>query len=168
MPSSRPNAKQRALRALAEGARVTLDLLADASGRSLQALKKQAEREGWAHARRPSTDAAERVQAIAAQALERVETLCSALLANENIDKARFDALTAAIRALDRIAEILRTGGVARESQIKRNEDLAEVLGRINERIVELATRMAAEMVADQSLLDDEPGRPAGRRAGMA
>lgn len=167
MARQRPHAKQRALRALAEGARATLDLLADVSGRSLQALRKQAEQEGWA-CQQPQPSTGERVQAIAARALERVETLCNALLENENVDKARFDALTAAIRALERIAEILRAGGIARESQIKRNEELADVLRRINERIVELATRMAAEMVADQSLLDDEPGRPAGRGTGMA
>lgn len=146
MPA-RPNAKQRALRALAEGATATLDLLADASGRSLRMLRYQAEEEGWALDRAPQEDVAGRVRSIAAVLLDRVEVLGrTAVEEGGRIDRTEIDGIIAIIRGLDKIDEIMRPNEAAKENQIKENEDLAAVLERINERIVELAKDFAAEM----------------------
>ena len=75
MGHHRPSSRDRALRALAEGATITLDLLADASGRSARMLRHQADREGWALERAAQENVAERVRSIAAVLLDKVEAL---------------------------------------------------------------------------------------------
>ncbi len=155
----KPLARQRALRALAEGAPASLDLLADASGRSLKMLRRDAAEEGWALDRAPQEDVAGRVRAIAAVLLDRVEAV--GRHANEEgvrIDKAEIDGIVAIIRGLDKIGEIMRPEEVAKENQIRQDEDLANVLERINERIIELALAFADDM-------GKEPGRAGGRGA---
>ncbi len=145
----KPLARNRALRALAEGAKVTLDLLADVSGRSLRTLGYQAEREGWALDRAPQEDVTERVRSIAAILLDKVETLGRAALEEGNrINKAEVDGIIAMIRGLEKVGEIMRPEQVAKENQIRQDEKLATVLERINDRIIELASELADQMVA--------------------
>jgi cell division septum initiation protein DivIVA len=55
------------------------------------------------------------------------------------------------IRGLEKIGEIMRPEEAARENHIRDNEDLAETLRRIEERIVELAREFAARLVEEQS-----------------
>lgn len=147
---NRPLARTRALRALAEGAKATLDILADASGRSLRMLRLQAEHEGWALDRAPQEDVAGRIRAIAAVLLDKVEALGRAALEEGNrINKAEIDGIISMIRGLEKVGEIMRPEEVAKENQIKQDEDMAAVLQRINDRIVELAHQFAAQLVAD-------------------
>jgi hypothetical protein len=152
MPRRGPLARQRALRALAEGARATTELLADATGRSQRALKLEAEREGWRFDRAPVSDIALRVRTIAAGLLEKVEAIGRAALEEGGkIDKAELEGVVVMIRGLDKIGEIMRPEEAAKEDQNRRDEDLADVLQRINERIVELAREFAHEICARDS-----------------
>lgn len=147
-----PLAKLRALRLLAEHATPTLELLADASGRSLRTLNAHAEREGWQLDREPEPDILARVRAIAAGLLGKVEALQAASLEEgKPIDKQEMDAMLATIRGVEKIEEIMRSDQADRENLIKKDEDIADTLDHVNERIVQLATEIAAGMVARAS-----------------
>jgi hypothetical protein len=149
MPRRGPLARQRALRALAEGARATIELLADATGRSPRALRLEAQREGWRLGRAPQADIALRVRTIAAGLLEKVEAIGRAALEEGGkIDKAELEGVVVMIRGLDKIGEIMRPEEAAKEDQNRRDENLANVLQRINDRIVELAREFADEICA--------------------
>jgi hypothetical protein len=148
----KPFARQRALRMLAEGAKPTLELLADASSLSLRTLRTDAKAEGWQLDREPDLDILGRVRAIATGLLDKVEALrVASLEEGKKIDKQEIDAMLAMIRGVEKIDEIMRPGAAGREDQIKNDEDIADTLDRINERIVQLATEIAAEMVARAS-----------------
>jgi len=147
MERNLPLAQGAALRALAEGAEPTLALLADASQRSLDGLVKRAAKEGWKIGRLPSASLAEKVRATAAVLIERLEAAGREALANGGrIDKTEIDGLVSIIRGLDRIGDIVRPEEAVRENQTGSDEELAALLGRINERIVELARAFAADM----------------------
>jgi hypothetical protein len=151
MTLNKPFARMRALRALAEGAKPTLDLLADAGGRSLNMLRRTAEREGWALHRVPQEDVMERIRGIGSLLLDQAEAVGrEAAEQGGKIDKAKIDGLIALARSIDKIGEIMRPDEVAKENQIKQDEDLAAVLQRINDRIIELARELAGQMVAEQ------------------
>lgn len=147
--SSGPNARDRALRALAEGARPSLDLLADASGRSLQQMKRRAEREEWRIGRVTDEDFAARIRALAAGLADRLEAAAlKAVEAGGAIDKGELDGIVAAIRGLEKIEEIMRPIMAAKDK--KNDEDLADVLQKISDRIVGLARELADQMVAER------------------
>ncbi len=159
MGHKRPSSRDRALRALAEGATITLDLLADASGRSARMLRHQADREGWALERAAQENVAERVRSIAAVLLDKVEALGRAAMEEGGkINRTEIDGIIAMIRGLDKIGEIMRPEEAAKENQIKHDEDLAAVLDRINDRIIELAREFAAAMGAE--ICGAERGKP--------
>ncbi|MEQ1950724.1 hypothetical protein [Mesorhizobium sp. CN2-181] len=158
--AKKPLARQRALRLLAEGAKPTLELLADASSLSVTTLRSDAKAEGWQLDREPDPDALGRVRAIVAKLLDKVEGLQAASLEEGGrIDKQEIDAMLAMIRGLEKIDDIMRPEGAASQDQIKKDEDVADTLDRINERIVALAVEMAAGMVAQGT-------GPAGSEAG--
>jgi hypothetical protein len=157
----RPLARQRALRALAEGAKPTLDLLADASSRSLRSLERDAEREGWALERAPIEDIVGRIRDIAARLLDQVEALTRAAAENGGkIEKGKVDAIVTLVRSLDKIGEIMRPEEVVKENQIRRDEKLADVLDRINNRILELARELAEKMVEQRGRAGGSGPRP--------
>ena len=142
-----PLAQGVALRALAEGAEPTLALLADASQRSLNGLVRRAAKEGWKIGRAPPANIAERVRSTAAVLIDRLEAAGREALANGGrIDKTEIDGLVSIIRGLDRIGDLMRPEEAATENQIRSDEELAALLGRINERIIELARVFAADM----------------------
>jgi acyl-CoA reductase-like NAD-dependent aldehyde dehydrogenase len=148
-------AKACALRALAEGARVTLPLLADASGCALATVQALSERDGWAWAGTEAGDVAARLRAIAADLLTRMEALGrKAFEEGTKIDRTEIDGIVAIIRGLDKIGEIMRPDEAAKENQIRQDEDLAAILERIDRRIVELAKAFAAQLVAEERGLD--------------
>ncbi|MFI0846905.1 hypothetical protein [Mesorhizobium sp. IMUNJ 23232] len=148
----RPLARQRALRLLAEGAKPTLELLADASTLSVRTLRADAEREGWQLDREPEPDILARVRAISLGLLGKVEAVQAASLEEgKKIDKQEIDAMLAMIRGVEKIDEIMRSDEAAKGNQIRNDEDVADTLDRINERIVQLAMEIAAGMVARAS-----------------
>jgi hypothetical protein len=147
MEQNLPFAQGVALRALAEGAEPTLALLADAAQRSLKGLARRAAKEGWKVGRAPHANIAERVRSTAAVLIDRLEATGREALANGGrIDKTEIDGLVSIIRGLDRIGDLMRPEEAAREDQIRSDEELAALLGRINERIVEVARAFATDM----------------------
>lgn len=157
MTISKPLAKRRALRALAEGAKPTLDLLADASGRSLRLLKLEAERDGWQLDETPLVDLEARLGVLGAALLDQIEAAVRRAKEEGKLDKTEIDAMTALARSIEKVGEIMRPLVVAKEK--KNDEELAEVLGQINDRIIELAQEFAAQII-------EERDRAAGRVSG--
>lgn len=140
-----------ALRVLAEGGHATIERLALASGRSATALRRLARDEGWKLAQAGPLDVSARIRKAAGMVLCKVEELGRAAEGGGSIDKGAIDGLIAMIRGLEKIGEIMRPEEAARENHIRDNEDLAETLRRIEERIVELAREFAARLVEEQS-----------------
>lgn len=153
---AKPALQWAALRALHEGAAASLDLLADASGRSPAALRKRAAAEGWRDA-----DAAmrlcgqeRRLRALLDQQIGKAEAAGMEEQGSATADKARMDAISAVMRTLEKIGEITRGDGGAKENQTRRDEDMAGILRRIDERIAELAIGYARQLGGGAS----EPG----------
>lgn len=147
MPLPTPPAKRRAVRALAEGATATIDLIADATGRSARLLRIEAEREGWQIGENPLARFEARLNSLAGVALGKMEAVVRSAEDGDNIDKAAIDALGALMRAIEKLGEIMRPLAAAKEN--KNDEDLAEILDRINKRIIELARQLARKMVEE-------------------
>lgn len=153
----KPLAEWRAIRALLEGARPTIELVAQATARSARALELEAEREGWRLDRVPEEDIGEKLRSVIALLVERVQALGrKALEDGTRIDKSEIDGLLSIIKGLDKVAEITRTEESAKQKQIRRDEDLGDVLTQINQRIVEFAQELAQEMAGTAD-------RPVGR-----
>lgn len=151
-----PLAEWRGIRALAEHQRATIELIAQASGRSTRSITLRAEREGWRLDRLPEEDLAERVRLLVAMLVEHAEKLArKALEEGEKISKGEIDTLLSLIKGLDKMVEITRSEETAKKKQIRRDEDLREVLQHIHRRIFELAKELAAKMVGAD-------GRPVG------
>jgi hypothetical protein len=143
----KPLAEWRAMRALLEGARPTVELVAQATARSARSLELAAEREGWRIDRMPEENIGEKLRGVIALLVERVEALGrKALEEGARIDKSEIDGLLSIIKGLDKVAEITRTEESAKQKQISRDEDLADVLTQINQRIIEFAQELAQEM----------------------
>ncbi|WP_315919463.1 hypothetical protein [Mesorhizobium sp. SP-1A] len=155
------DARRRALRALAEGAAPTLDLLADAAGVTLDAVRKLAVKGQWALRADAGAGVTERVRVLALALLQRVE----ALAVDEEggrISKAEIDGLVAMIRGLEKIDEIMRPedAGKSTSSWSREDEDLAAVLDCLDSRIVELARELAAQLVAQERGLPGSVAEP--------
>lgn len=150
-PKAGQEARLHALRALAEGGHATIERLALASGRSAATLRRLARNQGWELAQAGLPDVSARIRKAAGMVLCKVEELGKAAESGGSIDKGAIDGLIAMIRGLEKIGEIMRPEEAARENQIRDNEDLAETLRRIEERIVELAHEFAARLAEEQS-----------------
>ncbi len=137
-----------ALRALAEGANPSLELLAEAGGRSLNSLQAEAEHQRWQlKPLAEEDDLARRIVVIATGMARRLEAAATRAAGEDgHIDKAEIDAVMAAIRGLEKLDEILQPLLAAKDK--KNEEAAADVLDRINRRIVELAYEVAAGIVA--------------------
>jgi hypothetical protein len=162
MPASRPSAQRRALRAMAEGARPSVPLLADAANRSLASLRREAERDGWRLDRPLIGDVLERIRILANMLLERLEEVTRAALeGGGRIDKAEIEAIISLTRSLEKIVEITRPEEAARDNQIAQDEELAAMLQAINDKIIELAWEIAREILEQDG---GDGGRAALRR----
>lgn len=145
-----PLAEWRGGRALCEGARGSVELVAQACGRSVRRIERQAALEGWRIDSLPEEDLAEKLRVVTALLVERVEALGrKALEEGTKIDKAEIEGLLSMIKGLDRLSDITRPEEAAINKQIRRDEDLADVLQNINERIIALATELAGQMAAE-------------------
>lgn len=141
--------RHRAQRALVEGTDTSLERIAEACGRTADGLRAQVEREGWALRAVSEADVAARVRQVAGQLLGRLEALGrSAGEGDGGLSKAEIDGITAMVRGLDKIGEIMRPDEAAKENQIGSDEDVAAVLQAINDRIIALARELAACLVA--------------------
>lgn len=70
-----PLAEWRGIRALCEGAPGTVELVAQACGRSVRRIENQAALEGWRIDSLPEEDLAEKLRVVTAMLVERVEAL---------------------------------------------------------------------------------------------
>ena len=69
---------------------------------------------------------------------------------DENMDVLqRLDAIVAAIRGLEKIGDVMLPEEAAGNDRQGQDDDLADLLDRIDGRIEELARERAAEMVAE-------------------
>jgi hypothetical protein len=137
-----------ALRALHEGASASLDLLADATGRSIASLSRRAEKEAWrdAEAATQLSNQEQRLRILLDQQITKAEAASADDEASASADKARMDAISAVMRTLEKIGEITRSDTSAKENQTRRDANMADVLRRIDERIVELAIEYAQQL----------------------
>jgi hypothetical protein len=150
------SARGRAIRALAEGAPASLALLADASGRTVEALLRQAKREGWVVGGDAWEDSRARLRPIVASLLDKLEALGQAAAEGGGIDRTEVEGVVSLVKLIERVVEITRPEEAANEKKNTRDEDLAAVLQRINDRIIALAGELAGQMVAERDRL---PGR---------
>jgi len=137
------------MRALYEGAQADFGRLAQVSGKAETTIRKRADAEGWSS---PTDDTGPldhgaRVAALAEKLMDEMEAIEREGHAT-GYDKARIDAVTALTRALEKLGEFTQSGHNRKEAAIKNDAELAAILKRIDERIVELATEYARELVA--------------------
>lgn len=149
MPIWNP-ARERALRLLVEVHGVSLKLLADATGRSLASIHKQAQKHEWKLLGEDDRTV-EKLRHASVAIARRVEFVLRKSSEGGALDKAEMDALNSAVRVTEKLIEILSPDEFLRDSAARQNEELAEILDRINKRIVDLAGEIAADMVARKS-----------------
>lgn len=161
----RPIARLRALRALAEGAHPSIELLADVSGRSPRCLRLLAVREEWNLTPAASADIHNRIRPIVSKLLDKLEAVSERAAEEEGrMERGEIDAVLTMLRAIDKINEIQRPEEAVAKKQKQDDEDLATVLERINERIIALARALADQMVAQDRAA--ATGASAGRGVG--
>lgn len=140
----------RALRALYEGRPADAGLLAVASGHAIASIEKRIARESWVNAASGEFD--ERLARLADSLIGQVETL---RLESEGVfDKGQVDMVASIVRTVEKIGELMKGGDSAKVSQTKRDAEMADVLARIDRRIIELARDYARVLGAA------EPDRP--------
>src|SRR5690606_29803613 len=107
MKSDRTRVRRQALRALAEGAPPTFELLADATGRSYEAIARMAERDRWTLGRRDAgDDFRKRIRPIVAKLLDKVEAISGKATGDGGtVDRTEIDGVLAMIRAIEKIAD---------------------------------------------------------------
>jgi len=146
--SKRPLARAMAIRALAERARPTLELLSDATGRSLTRLRSTAFRDNWNLDDDPAANFEARIRPIIATLLDQIEKMSErAAQEGGSFARSEVEGVFSMVRALDKISDFTRPEEVAKNEQKREDEELAAVLDHINERIIELARALAAQMV---------------------
>lgn len=153
---AKPVVQWAALRAHHEGAAASLELLADAAGRSAAALHKRAAQEGWVDAEEAMQLSRQelRLRVLLDHSITKAEATSDAVDGSATADKARMDAIAAVMRTLEKIGEIARSDTSAKENQTRRDADMANVLRRIDERIVELAIGYARKLGGEKSQPD--------------
>lgn len=140
-----------AARAIYQSAQPSLEHIAAISGWSLATIQARAGREGWLRSDAPQRkDRNARVAKVVDRLLGEIEAL--GIGTGEGaigLDKARIEAISALMRTLEKIGELTRSEESVdvKESQTKRDADMAGFLKRIDERIVELATGYAKQLV---------------------
>ncbi|MGC4025146.1 MAG: hypothetical protein QM744_08310 [Mesorhizobium sp.] len=143
-------ARERAQRQLVELHGVSLELLADATGRSISSVRKQAETHEWRVAGEDDRTV-DKLRKASASIARRVERMLRVSEEGETLDKSEMDALNSAVRVTEKLIEILSPDELIRDNAVRQNEDLAQMLDRINRRIVSLAEELAADMAEGKS-----------------
>ena len=141
-----------AMRAVYEGALPNAELLAAIARKRPNTIERRAVREGW----RKAEENTEGLTLV-----ERISRLANALVGEmETIekegkggvyDKARIETVAALMRALDKAGELIGAEPGKQEQQKKTDAEKADILRRIDKRIVELARFFAEEIVAGRA-----------------
>ena len=157
VPSARVH---RSAREAMESGRMTLEILADLTGRSVKHWREVARVERW---RIPDaegdggTDAAqpsgtdpqaleERLVALSDELVSELETAVGMGRASGTYDKGTIDTLSAMLRMVEKLSEMAHVPERAAERQNRSDAELAAALALINARIVELACELAASL----------------------
>lgn len=141
---ARADERWRALRALYEGAPADAALMSAVSGYAEKTILRRIDRDSWVAGTGGGVD--ERLARLADSLVAQVETLRS-----ENagvFDKAQIELVGSVVRTVEKISELMRGGEAAKVSQTNRDAEMADVLARIDRRIVELARDYARVLVA--------------------
>lgn len=138
-----------AARALYEGAQPGFEQLAAATGWALATIKTRAAREDWQRLDAPDRASQNsRLAKVVDRLIGEIEALG---IGNGDdatgLDKARIDAISTLTRTLEKIGEITRNDDGAKENSTRRDADMSGLLKRIDERIIELATGYAKQLV---------------------
>lgn len=135
--------------ALYEGAAASADLLARAAGRSVGAIERRAAAAGWTLA---AADRDGRMARVVDGLIAEVEAIAKDAEGGQGrLDKARIESVLAMARTLEKLGEMARVDDAAKENQSSADdEDLASILRRIDERIVELAHGYARELAGKE------------------
>jgi len=139
----RAAAKWAALRALSEGAEPHVERLAAAAGLSPRGIAARAASEGW-DSFRPGSPAEldARIARLMDGLVHEMAELGAAGASGS--DKARIDTLTARLRLLEKLAEIGEGRQARQEEHKKTDAEIADILRRIDARIVALARDIAS------------------------
>jgi cell division protein ZapA (FtsZ GTPase activity inhibitor) len=152
MTTARTAAAWASMRAVFEGAAPDFAQLAAISGRRPDTIRRRAAAQGW-RAFDDRTDGltqAERIVRLANRLIGEMEAIHKDGKGGV-YDKARIETVAALMRALDKAGEIVGAEAGMQEQQKKTDADKADILRRIDERIVELARFFAAEIVAGRA-----------------
>lgn len=146
MSGAKVLAKWTALRALSEGAEPHVERLAAVSGLAPRSIAARAAAEGW-EALKPGTavELGARIARLTDNLVREMAELEDA--GGAGADKARIEMLTARLRLLEKLAEINEGRQAGPEEQEKTDAEIADILSRIDARIIELAHEFAAELV---------------------
>ncbi|MCB1382668.1 MAG: hypothetical protein KDJ73_07015 [Notoacmeibacter sp.] len=132
--------------------------LADIAGVTEMTVRSMARRQGWRV--RGAGDARETLLRMRERLWARVDLL-TATEPQEPFDKAGIEAVQVLMRALDRIEQLLPEG--TEPENATQAGELAAVLRRIDERIMELARELAAQRCGDHGRVgQDLAGVPHG------
>lgn len=150
-----------ALRALHEGARPTLELLARAGRYQTQTVEGKARAQGWDEGQ--TAKRRQRLQKQQEQLEAQMARLTAELATDDSgVTKAKVETISALMKAVEKLGEMLPASQadareMARKGAMERNGRVARLLGRIDARILELAREFAGEI---------KPGGPQVEAAG--
>ena len=137
------SARWDAARRLYEGEAASVELLATLTGLKVRSLHEKARTEGW-RARRGRDSAHARLRPL----LDRLIRQAEALGTDEAGAKAvEFAALPALLKTIQLLADMTGTADDRAERTKENDERLATILGRVDDRIVELAHAHAEELL---------------------
>ena len=141
-----------AMRAVYEGALPNAELLAAIARKRPNTIERRAVREGWRKAEENTEvlTLAERISRLANALVGEMETIEKEGKGGV-YDKARIETVAALMRALDKAGELIGAEPGKQEQQKKTDAEKADILRRIDERIVELARFFAEEIVAGRA-----------------
>ncbi len=139
-----------ARRALFEGAEASVELIAAASRVRPDRLEARAQREGWIAKGSAGGDFARRLRRMRDLAVKLIEKMEIWDEAGGAPDRASLAELSAVLRTLEKLGDGTRDDERAKENQARRNADIAGILKRLDDRVVELATELATELAAQK------------------
>ncbi|MBO6538936.1 MAG: hypothetical protein JJ969_05985 [Rhizobiaceae bacterium] len=152
MTSASTVAAWSAMRALYEGALPNAELLAAVSRKRPKTIERRAIREGWRVAAKGTEGLtlAERISRLANLLVGEMETIEKEGKGG-TYDKARIETVAALTRALEKAGDLMGAEPGKQEQQKKTDAEKADILRRVDERIVELARFFAEEIVAGRA-----------------
>lgn len=143
-----------ARRALMEGCAATCERVALACQISVKSLTRKAKTEGWIlSGAATGMSRAQRIARVHDRLLEKVEKVQLRATDDDEVilDKASIAELSATARVLAKISEGAHDEENAQQNQTQRDEDLAAILKKLDDKILELASHLAQDMALNRT-----------------